>query len=79
MTNLHTTKQEPVSKSYTVDLHPNGGVILRPTYWSPGYTNGHRATPLEALQVAREQAEAALQSAQYHLDKIQELEEAYKD
>lgn len=42
----------PEIKSYVVSFDYEGRVRIEPSHWAPGYTSGHKATELEALQAA---------------------------
>lgn len=57
-------------RSYVVHNTHRLGLHVKESHWQPGYTPGYRATPLEAVEFAIQEAEQKMTEAQ---SKVAEL------
>lgn len=61
------------TRSYVISEDRAAGLKVKGSHWAVGYTPGHKATPLEALDYAIEDAEQKMTEAQAKVVELHDL------
>lgn len=61
------------TRSYVISEDRAAGLKVKGSHWAVGYTPGHKATPLEALDYAIEDAEQKMTEAQARVVELHDL------
>lgn len=70
---MRASDQLKAVRSYVVENHRTKGLHVAESHWAVGYTPAHKATPLEALDYAIEEAEQKMMEAQARVVELHDL------
>lgn len=70
---MRASDQIKATRSYVVKEDPRLGLVIQPSHWVAGYSEGHKETQLEAVDFAIEVAEQKMTEAQARVVELNDM------
>lgn len=67
-----------IARSFTIFRKQDGGLIVKPSHWAPGYTAAHCETPQAAIEKALQERSEAIQRLFIECTHLQSMLESVK-